>query len=39
MTGEVEDNDGKPIEVEDEVWTKFRGGKREGKVSNRYYES
>ncbi len=32
MSGKVEDKQGTPIEVGDTVFTKIRGGKREGKV-------
>jgi hypothetical protein len=32
MSDRVKDKDGEPIEVGDTVWTKFRGGKREGEV-------
>jgi len=32
MPNDVGDNDGVPISEGDAVWTKFRGGKREGEV-------
>ena len=32
MSGKVEDKTGTPIEVGDTVYTKIRGGKREGEV-------
>jgi hypothetical protein len=32
MSGKVEDKKGNPIEVGDTVFTKIRGGKREGEV-------
>jgi hypothetical protein len=32
MSGQVEDKQGNPIEVGDTVFTKIRGGKREGEV-------
>jgi len=32
MMAQVKDKNGKPIKVGDEVMTRFRGGKREGKV-------
>ncbi|KAE9370854.1 hypothetical protein N431DRAFT_484985 [Stipitochalara longipes BDJ] len=32
MSGKVEDKSGNPIEVGDTVFTKIRGGKREGEV-------
>jgi len=33
MSGKVEDKKGNPIEVGDTVFTKIRGGKREGEVT------
>jgi hypothetical protein len=33
MSGKVEDKHGTPIEVGDTVFTKIRGGKREGEVN------
>jgi hypothetical protein len=33
MSGKVEDKQGNPIEVGDTVFTKIRGGKREGEVN------
>jgi hypothetical protein len=33
MSGKVEDKTGNPIEEGDTVFTKIRGGKREGEVS------
>jgi hypothetical protein len=33
MSGQVEDKHGNPIEVGDTVFTKIRGGKREGEVN------
>jgi len=32
MPVEIKDKDGVPINEGDAVWTKFRGGKREGEV-------
>jgi len=32
MPDEIRDKDSKPIEEGDVVWTRFRGGKREGEV-------
>ncbi|OBT64690.1 hypothetical protein VE03_05842 [Pseudogymnoascus sp. 23342-1-I1] len=34
MSGKVEDKSGAPIEEGDTVFTKIRGGKREGKADN-----
>ncbi|KAL6909093.1 hypothetical protein GGI43DRAFT_167838 [Trichoderma evansii] len=37
MSPTVQDKEGKPIEEGDDVWTPFRGGKREGEVEQVVY--
>lgn len=32
MPGDIKDKNSEPIKEGDEVWTRFRGGKREGEV-------
>lgn len=39
MSDQVEDKNGNTIDEGDRVFTKIRGGKREGEVNKHYFES